>query len=232
MDRMQQDPRRPRLEAVSSTARLIVVDDHLAFAEALAERLRWEPDFAVAAVVTSGEGARREVTARKVDVALVDLGLPDIDGVTLSRDLREMCPGLRVVIISAGGRPDQVADAIRSGVSAWVPKDCSIDYLIDVLRGVLRGESRFPGRLLTDALAVLLSAEHERTEAQEVLSRLTAREVEVLTCMAEGLSRAQIAERLYLSPNTVRTHMQSILGKLGVHSSLAAVALGRKLEIC
>ena len=72
----------------------------------------------------------------------------------------------------------------------------------------------------------------ERVAAEETLSKLTAREIEVLACMADGLGRAEIAERLYLSPNTVRTHMQSILGKLGVHSSLAAVALGRRLKIC
>jgi DNA-binding NarL/FixJ family response regulator len=215
-----------------SYVRLIVVDDHLAFAEALAERLRMEPDFVVPAVVTSGDAARREVATRELDVALVDLGLPDVDGVTLVRELRVMRPGLRVVMVSAGGQAEQVAEAIRSGATAWVPKDSSIDYLIEAVRGVLRDETRFPGRLLTEALTVLLRTEHERGAAKETLARLTARELEVLTCMADGLGRAEIAERLFLSPNTVRTHMQSILGKLGVHSSLAAVALGRRLEIC
>lgn len=210
----------------------MVVDDHLAFAEALADRLRLEPGFEVPAVVTTAAAAQREVALREIDVALLDLQLPDVDGITLARELRSVRPDLCVVMVAAGGEAEEVAGAIRAGATAWVAKDSSIDQLIDAVRAALRKEARFPGRLLTRALTVLLSAEHERVAAEETLSKLTAREIEVLSCMADGLGRAEIAERLYLSPNTVRTHMQSILGKLGVHSSLAAVALGRRLKIC
>lgn len=221
-----------RMIGAVSSVRLMVVDDHLAFAEALAERLRLEPGFEVPSVVTTAAAAQREVSMREIDVALLDLQLPDVDGITLAGQLRAVRPDLCVVMVAAGGEAEHVAGAIRAGATSWVAKDSSIDQLIDAVRAALRKEARFPGRLLTRALTVLLSAEHERVAAEETLSKLTAREVEVLTCMADGLGRAEIAERLYLSPNTVRTHMQSILGKLGVHSSLAAVALGRRLKIC
>lgn len=231
MRRLPEMPVTRMIGAVSSV-RLMVVDDHLAFAEALAERLRLEPGFEVPSVVTTAAAAQREVSMREIDVALLDLQLPDVDGITLAGQLRAVRPDLCVVMVAAGGEAEHVAGAIRAGATSWVAKDSSIDQLIDAVRAALRKEARFPGRLLTRALTVLLSAEHERVAAEETLSKLTAREVEVLTCMADGLGRAEIAERLYLSPNTVRTHMQSILGKLGVHSSLAAVALGRRLKIC
>ena len=231
MRRLPELPVTRMIGAVSSV-RLMVVDDHLAFAEALAERLRMEPGFEVPSVVTTAAAAQREVSMREIDVALLDLQLPDVDGITLAGQLRAVRPDLCVVMVAAGGEAEHVAGAIRAGATSWVAKDSSIDQLIDAVRAALRKEARFPGRLLTRALTVLLSAEHERVAAEETLSKLTAREVEVLTCMADGLGRAEIAERLYLSPNTVRTHMQSILGKLGVHSSLAAVALGRRLKIC
>lgn len=230
-ERLSADLLTKRLAPVSSV-RLMVIDDHLAFGEALAERLRLEPGFDVPSVVTTAEAARREVVSRDIDVALTDVNLPDIDGITLAKELRTLRPDLCVVMVAASGEAEQVAEAIRAGATAWVSKDSSIDQLIDAVRAALRNETRFPGRLLTDALTVLLSSERERVAAEETLSKLTAREIEVLACMADGLGRAEIAERLYLSPNTVRTHMQSILGKLGVHSSLAAVALGRRLKIC
>lgn len=210
----------------------MVVDDHLAFAEALAQRLDLEPDIVVSAVVTSAEAAVREVAVGEVDLALLDVNLPDADGISLVGRLKDVRPAVRIVMITAGGDPEQVADAIRAGAVAWVAKDDSVEHVLEAVRGALRDETRVPARLLTGALAILLRTERQRSDAEEMLSKLTPREAEVLACMAEGLGRAEIAERMYLSPNTVRTHMQSVLGKLGVHSSLAAVALGRRIGIC
>ena len=218
-----------RIGTTEPYVRLIIVDDHLAFAEALAERLRMESDFVVSAVVTSAGDACREVASREFDVALLDLNLPDSDGVSLTRELRALRPDLCVVMVTAGGASQQLADALRAGAAAWVAKDGSIEYLMSAVRGALRSEMHVPAHLLTGAVTALLDRERRRVVGEEALSKLTARESEILACMASGLGRAEIAERLFLSPNTVRTHMQSILGKLGVHSSLAAVAFARRV---
>ena len=97
-----------------------------------------------------------------------------------------------------------------------------------MIRGVLRDETHLPPALLTGVLRELTAARKHRTESERLVESLTPREREVLRCMVAGLGRKAVAERLFLSPHTVRTHMQNVLGKLGVHSTLAAVALARR----
>src|SRR5919197_1179839 len=124
-----------------------------------------------------------------------------------------------------------VVDAVRAGASAWVIKDASFDELAGAIRGALRGESWIPPRLLTGVLSQMQGTQKEADEFEQRLARLTDREHEVLRCMVAGLGRASIARQLFLSKNTIRTHMQNILAKLEVHSSLEAVALALRAGI-
>lgn len=100
-----------------------------------------------------------------------------------------------------------------------------------MIRGVLRDETHLPPALLTAVLRELTAARKHRTDSERLVDSLTPRELEVLRCMVAGLGRKAVAERLFLSPHTVRTHMQNVLGKLGVHSTLAAVALARRAGV-
>ncbi|SCF98128.1 regulatory protein, luxR family, partial [Streptomyces sp. Ncost-T6T-2b] len=119
----------------------------------------------------------------------------------------------------------------EAGASGWVAKDCSLQRLLSVIRGVLRDETHLPPALLTGVLRELTAARKHRSESERLVESLTPREREVLRCMVAGLGRKAVAERLFLSPHTVRTHMQNVLGKLGVHSTLAAVALARRAGV-
>jgi DNA-binding NarL/FixJ family response regulator len=114
------------------------------------------------------------------------------------------------------------------GFRGWVPKDVGIGSLLDVIHGVVRGHTCIPPLLLTSLLHNLLTEEEETRAAERPLSSLTVREREVLRAMSSGANRMQIAELLAISPNTVRTHAQSILTKLEVHTSLAAVMIARR----
>ena len=125
----------------------------------------------------------------------------------------------------------RAALALQAGASGWVAKDCSLQRLLAVIRGVLRDETHLPPALLTGVLRELTAARKHRTESERLVESLTPREREVLRCMVAGLGRKAVAERLFLSPHTVRTHMQNVLGKLGVHSTLAAVALARRAGV-
>ncbi|MEV6395748.1 response regulator transcription factor [Streptomyces sp. NPDC051907] len=236
--------------------RVLVVDDHRIFAESLAAALAAEPDVDVAAA-GSGPAAlrcleRAAAEGRRFDVMLVDADLgaqvlpgaravaravPDngeeglVDGISLVSGVRSGQPAVRSVVLAEKDDPRRAALALQAGASGWVAKDCSLQRLLAVIRGVLREETHLPPALLTGVLRELTAARKHRTESERLVESLTPREREVLRCMVAGLGRKAVAERLFLSPHTVRTHMQNVLGKLGVHSTLAAVALARRAGV-
>ncbi|MEV8553326.1 response regulator transcription factor [Streptomyces glaucescens] len=237
--------------------RVLVVDDHRIFAESLAAALAAEPDVEVSAA-GSGPAAlrcleRAAADGRRFDVLLVDAdlgGVPGIrpavaavpaqrdggevgavDGISLVAGVRTAQPGVRIVVLAEKDDPRRAALALQAGASGWVAKDCSLSRLLTVIRGVLRDETHLPPALLTGVLRELTAARRHRTESERLVESLTPREREVLRCMVAGLGRKAVAERLFLSPHTVRTHMQNVLGKLGVHSTLAAVALARRAGV-
>ncbi|MEV5238811.1 response regulator transcription factor [Streptomyces cinnamoneus] len=154
-----------------------------------------------------------------------------VDGISLVARVRSGHPGVRTVVLAERDDPRRAAAALQAGAGGWVAKDCSLSRLLAVIRGVLRDETHLPPALLTGVLRELTAARKHRTESERLVESLTPREREVLRCMVAGLGRKAVAERLYLSPHTVRTHMQNVLGKLGVHSTLAAVALARRAGV-
>jgi DNA-binding NarL/FixJ family response regulator len=156
---------------------------------------------------------------------------PVLDGLALVERVRAEHPGTRTVVLAERDDPVRAARALQAGAFGWVAKDCSLSRLLAVVRGVLRDETHLPPALLTGVLRELTAARRDRTESERLVESLTPREQEVLRCMVAGLGRKAVAERLFLSPHTVRTHMQNVLGKLGVHSTLAAVALARRAGV-
>ncbi|MFD7088931.1 LuxR C-terminal-related transcriptional regulator [Streptomyces sp. NPDC056641] len=154
-----------------------------------------------------------------------------VDGISLVAGVRSAQPSVRTVVLAEKDDPHRAALALQAGASGWVAKDCSLQRLLAVMRGVLRDETHLPPALLTGVLRELTAARKHRTESERLVESLTPREREVLRCMVAGLGRKAVAERLFLSPHTVRTHMQNVLGKLGVHSTLAAVALARRAGV-
>ncbi|MGR8010083.1 LuxR C-terminal-related transcriptional regulator [Streptomyces hypolithicus] len=233
--------------------RVLVVDDHRIFAESLAAALAAEPDVDVSAA-GSGPAAlrcleRAAAEDRSFDVMLVDADLGTtavaartvplsepgqeglVDGISLVAGVRTGQLAVRTVVLAEKDDPRRAALALQAGASGWVAKDCSLQRLLAVIRGVLRDETHLPPALLTGVLRELTAARKHRTDSERLVESLTPREREVLRCMVAGLGRKAVAERLFLSPHTVRTHMQNVLGKLGVHSTLAAVALARRAGV-
>ncbi|MEV7544955.1 response regulator transcription factor [Streptomyces sp. NPDC089915] len=156
---------------------------------------------------------------------------PPADGIALVAGVRTAHPGVRTVVLAERDDARRAALALQAGASGWVAKDCSLSRLLAVIRGVLREETHLPPALLTGVLRELTAARKHRTDSERLVESLTPREHEVLRCMVAGLGRKDVAARLFLSPHTVRTHMQNVLGKLGVHSTLAAVALARRAGV-
>jgi DNA-binding NarL/FixJ family response regulator len=207
--------------------RVLLIDEHRTFSDVLVSRLETEADVQVIAAVTDGMKARRVLLENAVDVAIIDDRSCVNNSASLVTELRTDNPAMRIIVLSGDLEGRLVSAAVQAGAAAWVSKSSSVEHLLTVLRGVCDGETWIPPRLLTRVLRDVVVGQQKSQERERVFSRLTPREREVLSLMAQGLERDEIAARLYLSVNTVRTHMQKVLGKLEVHSTLAAVALAR-----
>lgn len=196
--------------------------------EAVTALLRAESDIEVVGQTAT---AADTVTAARLmdpDVILVDVDLGMANGIELTQTLRRGCPKAKVVVLTCHEDAQTACDAIRAGASGFVPKGAAVQSLVEAIRGVHRGESWLPAQLLPEVLRRLQEPARARTEEEAKLWLLSTREQEVLVLLASGCDRAGIARRLYLSPNTVRTHVQNVLAKLDVHSSLEAVGIANR----
>jgi len=198
--------------------RVLIVEDHPMVAERFARVLPQEDGLEVVGIAASAaEGLRRARTGRP-HVMVVDQGLPDGSGTDLAQQLRTELPGTAVVIVSALDEEAVVADAVAAGCSGLVGKNRGAGELVRAVRAAAAGETF----LSAEALRALATPK----PAAPAPSGLTFREIEVLQCLADGLSNQAIAERLYLSPNTVGNHLQRAMAKLGAHSKLEALVIG------
>lgn len=222
---------------------LAIVDGSRVFADALAVRMAAEPDIRVVRCATGRITLSHALDHSSADVVLGDDALFDPDGSTPAPSASPLPPapldlvgrpGVRgrprpvVVLLADHGDPARLAVCLRWGVRGWVLRSSTVDDLLVAIREAGAGGTSIPPKELTRALGELIwssSADDPRTV---LMGRLTQREREVLSCLVEGLDRPQVAVRLKLSTNTVRTHVQSILSKLGVNSCVAAVALVRR----
>ena len=199
----------------------VVIDEERTFADALAIRLNVEEDITVVAV------AQPNTTTMgfHADIILLDV---DFAGAIRFCQATSSAPNeTRVIMLSRTSEPSRIVAAIEAGARGWVRKDESVEHLLRALRGVAQGETWLPPAEMGNVLSLLLRRRDGRDDGDRLLGLLTPRERQVLACLAEGTDRNQVAERLNLKANTVRTHMQNLMAKLGVHSTLEAVALTR-----
>lgn len=205
--------------------RELLVDDHAMFASSVAAALGAEDDITVVATAHDLATARAELIARAthgqaVDVVLLDQGLPDGNGVEAVAGFKDLSATTKIVMLTASTDDDTLLLAMEGGCSGFVEKSRTVDELVGAVRGAAAGEV-----VLSPALLARLVGRVQRRTEDRVGTDLTARELEVLGLVAEGLSNAAIAKRLWLSVNTVRNHVANLLGKLGVHSKLEALAV-------
>src|SRR5262249_38817394 len=204
-----------------------VIDQERTFTDALAARLEAEQDIEVVVAIHREAPAPSVIVGRHADVVLLDGDLPGNAAVRLCEELsgRDEAPG--VVLLSRSSEAGRIAESVRAGAAAWVRKNESLAHLLRVIRGVAAGETWLPPAEMGAVLRLLLAEREQERESDRLLAALTPREREVLACLADGAGRRDVAERLHLSANTVRTHLQNLMAKLGVHSPLEAVALTR-----
>ena len=203
--------------------RVLIVDDHALFAEALAARLGREPDLVILPIAADVRRALALTAAERPRVIVLDMTLDTESGLDVLDRVRKRYPDVRVVMLTAMSDVDAMVRAIRTGAVAWVEKTESADLVARVIRSAARRGGWIPPDVLGEVLRRL-----REDDAGGVIAELTPREREVLQCMVDGLGRAEIAERLCLSANTVRTHTQNLLAKLDMHSALEAITLAMR----
>ncbi|GLZ08315.1 hypothetical protein Acsp03_57810 [Actinomadura sp. NBRC 104412] len=211
-----------------SPIRVLIVDDHALFAEALAARLGREPDLVILPVAEDKRRALALTATERPHVVVLDMMLAGENGLDVLDALRNRHADVRVVVLSAMSEVEAIVAALRRGAVGWLSKTESADLVARVIRSAARRGGWIPPDIMGDVLRRLLDETPEADAAAKPLAELTPREREVLQCMVDGLNRAEIAERLGLSANTVRTHTQNLLAKLDLHSALEAITLAMR----
>ncbi|KHK99539.1 LuxR family transcriptional regulator [Microbacterium mangrovi] len=210
--------------------RVLIADDQAIIRDGLATILGLLPDIEVVGTAPDGREAVALAVEHRPDVVLMDLRMPVLDGVAATAQLRADVPDAAVLVLTTYSDDESIVKALRAGARGYLTKDAGRVELAAAVRAVARGHRTF-GADVGDAVIGALTAPTPapaEDAADGILSRfpaLTRREAEVLAAMADGLGNAAIAERQFVSVATVKTHINAIFSKLGVHDRAAAIAL-------
>jgi two-component system NarL family response regulator len=207
-----------------AVVRVLLADEQSLFREAMKIVLGSQEDLEVVGEARDGMQAVAEVERVRPDVALLDAGLPNFDGIRATALIAERAPDCQVIVLSAQEDERVLVRAMEAGASGYLSKASPMSDLIEAARAVHRGEALVPPRMLGALLKRLVQRRRERDDALKRMGSLTRREREVLALVADGADNEGIAQELVISPETARTHVQNVLGKLGVHSRLEAAA--------
>jgi two-component system, NarL family, response regulator DesR len=195
--------------------RVLLAEDQAMIREALAALLSFEEDMEVVAQVGRGDEVQRAAQDAVPDVALLDIEMPGMDGLSAAAELRRVCPDIRIIILTTFGRPGYLRRAMEAGASGFIVKDSPADKLARTIRDVLAGQRVIDPDLAAAALA-------------EGASPLTPRERDVLAASDDGATIAQVAAALYLSEGTVRNYLSSCIQKAGARNRTEALRLARE----
>lgn len=193
---------------------LVLADDHPIILEGLAQLFQRDKDFKVLATCSSGEEAIAAVRRHRPDILVLDVRMPDGDGLAVLKQMHEDHASTRVVLLTASMEDDEVLQAMEHGVWGLVLKEAAAVSLIDTVRRVTKGERTLDQSMIVRALDRMLERKSGMRHAAEVLSR---REAEIVKMVAAGLRNKEIANKLFIGEGTVKTHLHAIYRKLGVH---------------
>lgn len=204
---------------------MLLVDDHRMFTELLAQQLRKYGDIEVTGVAHTAAEALSTARDDPPDVAVLDYRLPDGDGATLAAELHRDHPRLRMVMLSGYQDEATLREAVGAGCCGFITKDYAVDEVVASVRTASAGGAPISSALLARLVSSLSK------DGEHIRGSLTARELQVMQILVEGVSNRAIAERLFISSHTVRNHVQRIITKLDVHSKLEAVAVATRLGL-
>ncbi len=206
--------------------RILVCDDQEVVREGLRTILDLVPDFDVVGVVANGAEAVEAVAGTPVDVVLMDLHMPIMNGVQATSRIVARHPDVSVLVLTTYTDEQWVLDAVRAGAAGYLLKDVPRDRIVAAIRGTVDGETHLDPSIAGGLLLRLASQSADSGDA--FAEDLTERERDVLVLIGKGLSNSEIADRLFLSEGTVRNYVSAVLAKLGVHDRTQAAVLAVK----
>ncbi|MFF2545260.1 response regulator [Kitasatospora sp. NPDC058063] len=208
--------------------RVFLLDDHEVVRRGVRDLLEAEPDMEVVGEAGTCAQALVRVPALRPDVAVLDVRLPDGDGVTVCRDLRDRMPGLGCLMLTSFDDDDALLDAIMAGAAGYVLKQVKGAELVGAVRTVASGRSMLDPATTHRLMESL--RHHEESATDTALAGLTPREREILALVGEGRTNRQIGQELYLAEKTVKNHVSRLLAKLGVERRLQAAVIAAHAE--
>ncbi|GGW08455.1 DNA-binding response regulator [Streptomyces narbonensis] len=218
------------LPTATTPARVFLVDDHEVVRRGLRDLVDDEPDMEVVGEAATAEQALARGPALRPDVAVLDVRLPDGDGISVCRELRSRMPDVACLMLTSFDDEDALLDAIMAGASGYVLKQIKGSDLVAAVRTVATGQSMLDPATTARLMHSLRDPEAAKPPEDERLAVLSDRERSVLDLIGEGLTNRQIAKRLYLSEKTVKNHISRLLGKLGVERRVQAAVIAAQVH--
>jgi DNA-binding NarL/FixJ family response regulator len=209
--------------------RIVVADDQNLFREMMISFLNQDPEIEVTGEATSGEETLQQVRALRPDVVLLDIVMPDIDGIEVTKIIKKEFPETKVVLLTGYHQEKFIFEALQMGASGYLSKDSSADQVKEAVRTAMRGESLLEPKITTQLIHEFVKLRRTEKEPfkeprkESAVGSLTAREREILALIAKGKSNQEISTDLFISEYTVKTHISNLFRKLNLNDRVQAV---------
>lgn len=207
---------------MSTAIRIIIVDDHQMFLEGLCALLQGEPQVKVVDVALNGRQLLEKIKDVEIDVVVSDINMPEMDGIELSKQLKKEYPKIKTLILSTHNDAQMVGKCIQNDVDGYLLKNAEKQELLKALTAIVEGEKYFAEEVKSEYMKTVFS-EGGVTKEKESLAPLSRREKEILVHIAMELTTQEIAEKLFISQNTVNTHRKNLMSKLNAKNTAGLV---------
>ena len=217
---------------MAQTKNILIVDDHPLFREGLKTIVERDKRFKVVGEAGNGRQGLKMARQLKPHLSVVDISLPDINGVQVTTEMRSNLPDTKIIIVSMHSKIDYIAEAFQAGATGYVAKDSASDRLIQGIESVLNGEYFLDSSVSHQVVEKLMKFPVKDAKITDAdYGSLTPREQEVMRLLAEGSTPKEIADKLCISPKTVENHRANIMKKLGIHSTMELVRYAARLGL-